>query len=526
MVMSNPRSRPSLYTQNPAIKIDLLKAEIIITEKSKELQKKGELFQNYVINTYIDEKKGVLTQTWWPTVVGKPSEFDQNPEPETETEKNRREKQEELIKKAQFDSADVIRAPPRGTTGIVHKKAKEKDEKKGEICVSGSAQKNFDNTMSFTGRSTYNYDVFTLNKEFEFLYFFSGQKNLEPTENWPFGVHMARSLSWDVLETWIAAQEKIQPELNEKKESNLKISRMAANVNSKSKCMPLMRSEIKEWQSLYNEDVSEDQRSQKFHSLWMHTIYIASGLKKSRKSLPSMPEEDILSETLKAAARYGISLNVDFIPDNIENTNGATALMQAAFAGKPLIVKKLIECGANIHAKDNQGKTVFDYAIQGNRENICQILIDKGFPIIEKKEEKDLTKEFYLFKQTRGKALPIHTAVHENKPAIVELLLENKSDPSAKNEKNWTPLHIAVARSNEKIIHILLKNNASLTAENAIGLTPVDIAIQHKNVPIFKLLLPKITQEHLEKISQNPDVSPQIRELIDNRMNVFKKRNS
>ena len=55
--------------------------------------------------------------------------------------------------------------------------------------------------------------------------------------------------------------------------------------------------------------------------------------------------------------------------------------MWASYYGRRKSVKYLIKNGANVNARDSNGKTVLMWAAQNGDKNIVKLLIDKGADI-------------------------------------------------------------------------------------------------------------------------------------------------
>ena len=64
------------------------------------------------------------------------------------------------------------------------------------------------------------------------------------------------------------------------------------------------------------------------------------------------------------------------------------------------------------------------------------------------------------------------------KPDVVQLLLENKADPNAKNKWDYTPLHWAAKHGHIESAEILLKAGAQLDVANQNHDLPLDLAIR------------------------------------------------
>jgi ankyrin repeat protein len=71
---------------------------------------------------------------------------------------------------------------------------------------------------------------------------------------------------------------------------------------------------------------------------------------------------------------------------------------------------------------------------------------------------------------------PLHWASCENHIEIAELLIEKGADVDAKDNENWTPLHWASCENHIEIAELLLKAGAYLNAETNDGETPFDLA--------------------------------------------------
>ncbi|WP_353285904.1 ankyrin repeat domain-containing protein [Wolbachia endosymbiont (group A) of Rhorus exstirpatorius] len=72
---------------------------------------------------------------------------------------------------------------------------------------------------------------------------------------------------------------------------------------------------------------------------------------------------------------------------------------------------------------------------------------------------------------------PLHYAVEKDKKEIAEELLQEwKPDINAKNNKGDTPLHIAVSKVNKELVQLLLSKQAKTDIKNDAGKTPLSLA--------------------------------------------------
>lgn len=61
-------------------------------------------------------------------------------------------------------------------------------------------------------------------------------------------------------------------------------------------------------------------------------------------------------------------------------TRGSTALMAAIFGGQMHVVERLLEAGADVEAKDNQGDSALLYAVLGGYEDLVRMMLKQGTP--------------------------------------------------------------------------------------------------------------------------------------------------
>ncbi|KAH7114765.1 hypothetical protein B0J13DRAFT_488099, partial [Dactylonectria estremocensis] len=110
---------------------------------------------------------------------------------------------------------------------------------------------------------------------------------------------------------------------------------------------------------------------------------------------------------------------------HMEATN-FTDLMLASYYGHRVVVKLLLEKGAEIEAKDSEhGRTPLSWAAENGHEAIVKLLLEKGADV-ESKAEYGRT--------------PLWWAAEHGHEAIVKLLLEKGADVQCKDEDSQTPL--------------------------------------------------------------------------------------
>ncbi|MGB3616168.1 MAG: ankyrin repeat domain-containing protein [Elainellaceae cyanobacterium] len=143
---------------------------------------------------------------------------------------------------------------------------------------------------------------------------------------------------------------------------------------------------------------------------------------------------------------------------------GESPLHLAVRRGDPRIVELLLDAGAEVNAKSQDGSTPLYL--------LCEWQSDESFPIatalIEAGADVDANRN-----QTNWGML--HHAAAGNKPHLTKLLLKAGANPNEQNNKNrWTPLH--VTKSSE-IARLLIEAEANPNLLDKQGKSPLLTAI-------------------------------------------------
>jgi len=131
-------------------------------------------------------------------------------------------------------------------------------------------------------------------------------------------------------------------------------------------------------------------------------------------------------------------------------------LFEAIQARDGYKVKRLLEKGANINAKDNIGWT------------------------------------------------PLHFAAYHGITDIVRLLLEHGADINARDADGLTPLHIAAALGHVDAVRLLLRKGADPGARDNRGRTPLDLAREGGHAEAIRI----IEESRITKFAEEPSSPP------------------
>ncbi|KAJ5153990.1 uncharacterized protein N7500_009429 [Penicillium coprophilum] len=137
---------------------------------------------------------------------------------------------------------------------------------------------------------------------------------------------------------------------------------------------------------------------------------------------------------------------------------GATSLHLAALDGHPVVVRQLLEAGAEIEAKTrgvNREHTPLHLAAENRHQEVVR---------------HRLTAKANLHATTTGRGMPLHLAATGGYEAVVQQLLDVGANPHLVNKNTQTPYNIAVkARNyNEAVVNLLLNTGQRKTPQQTM----------------------------------------------------------
>lgn len=168
---------------------------------------------------------------------------------------------------------------------------------------------------------------------------------------------------------------------------------------------------------------------------------------------------------------------------NAKDTDGRTPLHRAAWHGRKDVAAVLLAQGANVNEADASGTTPLHLAARFGPKLVPELLLDKGAQI-----------------NARDKAgnTPLHAAAGfaDASTDLLELLIAKGADVKARNEAGQTPLHRVstirrLDKNIERMAEALLAHGAEVDAKDQSGCTPLHFAVENSNKEMVDVLVAK-----------------------------------
>ncbi len=189
---------------------------------------------------------------------------------------------------------------------------------------------------------------------------------------------------------------------------------------------------------------------------------------KAAERLSSSAQQPEGSEPSRQRSRVISSGNADPKMD--------VAFLTAVSQGEYGDVRVLLTKGANVNAKDRDGKTALMYASAGGRKDIVEMLLADGANVNEQDSKSARTA--------------LMEAAQEGRSQIVKMLLSKSADvDAATHPYEWSPLMMAAKEGHTDVARLLLDNGANVNARDSTGTTALLHAVKRGKTEMAKLLL-------------------------------------
>jgi ankyrin repeat protein len=237
-----------------------------------------------------------------------------------------------------------------------------------------------------------------------------------------------------------------------------------------------------------------------------------------------------------------VRLLIEAGADVMDTVQGSNMIHYAGHRGDLFLVKKLLEGGVDLHARDHNywGKSALHCAVEGGNVEIIRLLVEHGLDILEKDfwganafhravahDQVAVVETFialgvdFLLKDKQGMTM-MHRAAYYNSAEVIQffltkglfqvdditlysaakaaservlrLLVKHGVDVNSADEEGWTALHLVVksdSRFENRVacVQLLLNGGANVNERNREGDTPLLLAVARRNHYISKLLV-------------------------------------
>uniref|UniRef100_A0A672RNP4 Ankyrin repeat and sterile alpha motif domain containing 1A n=1 Tax=Sinocyclocheilus grahami TaxID=75366 RepID=A0A672RNP4_SINGR len=183
---------------------------------------------------------------------------------------------------------------------------------------------------------------------------------------------------------------------------------------------------------------------------------------------------------------------------NCVDSTGYTPLHHAALNGHSEVVEVLLRNEALTNIADNKGCYPLHLAAWKGDQRIVKLLIRQGpsHPKLNEQSALDHTEfkrcgpfDPYINAKNNDNETPLHCAAQYGHTQVVQLLLEELTDPTMRNNKFETPLDLAALYGRLEVVKLLLSAHPNLLSSNTKKHTPLHLASRNGHLAVVEVLL-------------------------------------
>ncbi|KAL4966558.1 ankyrin repeat-containing domain protein [Aspergillus stella-maris] len=183
---------------------------------------------------------------------------------------------------------------------------------------------------------------------------------------------------------------------------------------------------------------------------------------------------------LASCCHVMLSLHHPF-DERVDDDNGLStdlpAMHIAAWFGLNSTLRRLMQLGGDLNAKDVRGRTPLMWAVANSKLSTLEWLLSHEYVDINAPDFADTP--------------PLYVAIYDGNENIVRLFVERDDiNLDHRDEFQATPLHIACMQNQATVTQILLSSGkANINARDRDGWTPLFMSINNEDVDTIKVLL-------------------------------------
>jgi putative CocE/NonD family hydrolase len=148
----------------------------------------------------------------------------------------------------------------------------------------------------------------------------------------------------------------------------------------------------------------------------------------------------------------------------------------AAAGGNAEQIASLLAQGADVNAKDGQGRTPLHHAVKSGGKEPVRMLVEAGADV-QALDKDDVT--------------PLHAAAESGNKDVVEILVANGADINTKDKWLWSPLHYAAWKGHRDVAEALIAEGSEINVKDDSGFSPLHYAVQYGHKDVVELLIAK-----------------------------------